>query len=404
MRKTATLLPLLTLATCLAASSSSYAATPTPAWDIQSIAAPTNFLPGEESGEDRYQVFITNSGGKATKPSSTITITDTLPKGLGVKSVELRSPRGSSPNISSGCQTLPPVGEVSTVSCEVTNALQPVSEPARLEPGNILFLQVKVTVPPTATGTLVNQVEVSGGEAKAVTEEFSNEASVEGAKAGFEEFASQLTGTDGLAVSGADTRPYQFTTTFAVNTVSEVPGSLGPVVAAEGNLREVEVALPPGLAGNPAAVKQCTAQQFNTNLGGEGASNLCPDSSAMGVAVIQQLEGDAGSGGGVSVPIYNLVPPKGMPAQLGFRVLEAPIYINTKVRSDGDYGITAYLENVTEAQRVTAARMMIWGVPWDPSHDTQRGLCATPRGGRARWKGKGRRWGFCGCRARARAR
>jgi len=95
-------LPLLTLALCLAAATSSSAATPAPAFDIQSIAAPTNFLPGEDSGEDRYQVSITNSGGAPTKASSTITITDTLPKGLGVKSFELRSPRGGSPVISSG--------------------------------------------------------------------------------------------------------------------------------------------------------------------------------------------------------------------------------------------------------------------------------------------------------------
>ena len=63
------------------------AATPAPAWDIQSISAPTNFLPGEASGEDRYQVFLTNSGSKPRTDQSPITITDTLPKRLGVKSL-----------------------------------------------------------------------------------------------------------------------------------------------------------------------------------------------------------------------------------------------------------------------------------------------------------------------------
>jgi hypothetical protein len=362
------------VAFCLAASASAAAATPSPAWDIQSISAPTNFLPGEESGEDRYQVFLTNSGGEPTDESP-ITITDTLPKGIGVKSVELTAPRGISPNISGGCKAPLTSAEVTTISCEVTNALLPGDEPARLEPGDALLLQINTTVPSGAAGTLVNHVKIEGGGAASVTAEAENQATSEDAKAGFEEFKAQLTGPDGLPVSGADAHPYQYTTSFAVNTITEAPGMGHPVVAAEGNLREIEVKLPPGLVGNPTAVGRCTAQQFNTNLGfgGPVGSNLCPDSSAVGVAVIQQLEGLPKS---EPAAIYNLVPPKGMPAQFGFRTLEAPIYINTRLRSDGDYGITAYLENVTEALRATASRITIWGTPWDPSHDTQRGLCA----------------------------
>jgi hypothetical protein len=65
-----------------------------------------------------------------------------------------------------------------------------------------------------------------------------------------------------------------------------------------------------------------------------------------------------------------------MPAQFGFQVVGLPIYINTRVRSDGDYGATAYLHNVTEAQRVTASRISIWGTPWEASHDPLRGECA----------------------------
>ena len=169
------------------------------------------------------------------------------------------------------------MGEVTTVSCEVTNALLPGDEPARLEPGNVLFLESSTTVPPSAAGTLVNQVKVEGGGAATVTAEAENEASTEDAKAGFEEFEAQLTGPDGLPVTGADSHPYQYTTSFAVNTITEAPGSGQPVVAAEGNLREIEVTLPPGLVGNPTAIERCTAQQFNTNLGpASAAANECP--------------------------------------------------------------------------------------------------------------------------------
>jgi hypothetical protein len=370
----------LVLLAALAAPRAQAAAPASPAWDVQSIPMPTNFIPGEEGGEDTYQLFLVNSGAKATD-GSPITITDTLPKGIGVKGLELRAPRGANPTIpAGGCEAPATVGEVTTVSCEVTNALLPKVEPARLEPGEGLLLRIETTVPPTASGTLVNRVEVKGGGAATVSAEAENQAGVEDAEAGFQEFKAELTGPDGLPVSAADSHPYQYTTSFAVNTITTKPGAGRPLIAAGGNLREIEVALPPGLAGNPTATERCTAQQFADTFTAAGNvfANRCSTGSAIGLVMVQQLEG----GPGVTVtPLYNLVPPRGMPAQFGFLVTGAPIYINTRVRSDGDYGVSAYLENVTEANRVTASRVTIWGTPWDESHDSQRGLCGAAHQG-----------------------
>jgi hypothetical protein len=349
------------------------ASTESPAWSIQSIAAPANFLPGEASGEDSYQLHLTNSGGAPTYESP-ITITDTLPKGIGAKSLKLISPRGGNPEINEGCAKPVTVDEVTTVSCKVTEALQPESEPARLDPGNELSLEVKVTVPASASGALFNRVRVSGGGAVTVSSEAENQASAKDAKAGFEEFRAELTGPDGKPATRADSYPYQYTTTFAVNTISGSGGSSAPLVAAGGDLREIDVDLPPGLVGNPTATSRCSAQQFNTL--GSGV-NECPAGSVVGLVTVQQLEGGSGN---TSIPLYNLQPPQGMPAQLGFQVLGAPLYINTKLRSGGDYGITGYLENVTEANRVTAARITIWGVPGEESHDPLRGVCAQTGG------------------------
>jgi hypothetical protein len=353
----------------------------TAAWSIQALSAPTNFKPGEESGLDGYQLHIANSGGAPTDHSQ-ITIVDTLPEGLGVKSITLNPPRGGGDLGPAACETQT-AAAVSTVTCKVTDALNPVLEPARLNPGERLVVKIKVTVPPSASGILENQVEVSGGGAKAVSIDSQNEATEAEAPRGFEEFRAELTGPDGLPITGADSRPYQYTTSFAVNTAIAPPGSVNPLVPAEGDLKEIEVKLPPGLAGNPTAIKRCTAQQFNTIHGfttsfGENLTpNACPDASAVGVAMIEQLEGNGSS---LKVPIYNLVPPPGMPAQLGFQVASAPIYIDTALRSGSDYGVTAHLHNITEAQRVSAARVSVWGVPGDPSHDSMRGFCAEAGG------------------------
>jgi hypothetical protein len=358
------------------------AASPSPAWSIQALAGPTHFKPGDESGFDRYEAFITNSGAAVTDDQSTIEITDTLPEGLGVKGVVLRASRQPLNDFGpSACET-ETSGEVSTVTCTVEEGLPGAKEPATLFPGEAFLLLVRLKVPPTAAGPLRNQVAVEGGGAETVSAESHNVASEEEkAPAGFQEFHATLSGADGKPTTDADSHPYQYTTSFAVNLDPSPPGSEGPFVAAGGDLKEIEVKLPPGLIGNPTAAKTCTAQQFNTLEGAtpiEGGTttvNQCPDNSAVGLVNVQQLEGT----GEVSIrtPLYNLAPPKGMPAQLGFQpVLGLPIYINTKLRSDGDYGITAYLENTSEVKRVTAARVAIWGVPVNPSHDRQRGRCA----------------------------
>ncbi len=365
------LLGAATLSALIVVPAAPAASTPVPAFAIQSLAVPTNFAPG---GKAAYQVFVTNSGGETTDQSE-ITITDTLPAGLEVEGVLLYGPRNGT-LISKDCEVAV-VGEVSTVTCKVTDALLPKYLPAKLFPTNQLLLEIKVAVPADAAGTLTNQVQVEGGGAAPASAEAENDASAEDTPAGFAEFKAELTGPDGLPVSAAASHPYQYTTTFAVNTAPPPPGATWPVPAG-GDLRNIEVALPPGLAGNPTAIDRCSAQQFYTikavvtPLGGDSYPNECPPGSAVGVALVEQLEG-----GGFSrkLPIYNLIPPKGMPAQFGFQVREAPVYINTKLRSDGDYGISAYLTDVTEAQRVTASRITIWGTPWDKSHETVRGRC-----------------------------
>jgi hypothetical protein len=354
------------------------AATAAPAWKIQSLPAPTNFNPGDESGVARYEVFVTNEGGEVTDQTP-ITITDTLPVGLVVKKLELNPSRRRVDISGPACETTV-VGEVSTVSCEITNALFPAVSPAKLYPDNQLFLQIYVGIPATVSGTLTNKVEVEGGGAAPVSTLASNQASDEEAPVGFQEFKAELTGADGLAATAADSHPYQYTTAFAVNLEPSPPGAAYEFVPAGGELKGIEVALPPGLAANPTAIARCSAQQFNENHSvfsvegdADATPNECPADSAVGVAFLEQLNG---SGSIRQSPIYNLIPPKGMPAQLGFQVLGAPIYINTKIRSDGDYGSTAYLTNVPQAERVTASAITIWGTPWEESHDRLRGECA----------------------------
>lgn len=370
------LLALAVLSALLAAPQALAAPALEPSWSVQPLAAPTNFKAGDESGVARYETFFTNNGGAATDGSD-VTILDEVPVGLTVKDAQLRTGRQFLPK--SVCETTT-AGEASTVTCTVEESLPGGHEPARLLPTEAYLLEVFVSIPPTASGPLVNKVTVEGGGAGTKVAEAHNQVAEGKASAGFQEAHAELTGGEGEQVLGAASHPFQFTNFFGVNLDPAPPSSTLPFVPAGGDLKDLVVELPPGLVGNPNAVPRCTAQQFNTvhavedELGGLTAVSECPDASAVGVVNVQQFEGF----GLLSNrdPLYNLVPPPGMPAQLGFQVgLGIPVYINTKLRSDGDYGITSYLVNLPQVKRVTAARATIWGVPAAPSHDRKRGTC-----------------------------
>ena len=48
-------------------------------------------------------------------------------------------------------------------------------------------------------------------------------------------------------------------------------------------------------------------------------------------------------------PVFNMVPPPGVPAQFAFRVILSNVHINFHVRSGTDYGVTASLHGLSEA-------------------------------------------------------
>jgi hypothetical protein len=375
------------------APAASAAPVPSPAWSLQATAAPSYFVPGDASGGALYDVFLTNSGA-VPSDGSPITIVDTLPAGLGVKKVEVTTERqrfNDLNGLGEICDTQTAAG-VATVTCELTEAPTPgvsaPTKPALVDPGEQVLVKIRLTVPDgEAVVPLTNQVAVQGGGAEAASAESDNRIDPackdtrECTPAGFQTFRSNLTGADGKAATGAASHPFQFTSAFAVNLNLAPAGSMLPYVPARGDLKRIEVTLPPGLIANPTVTALCTARQFNATHGTDVGSlsvfpNECPDASAVGVALLQQIEGKGEIWS--HAPIYSLVPPPGMPAQFGFQpTFGLPVFIDTAlVRGPEGFTVRAFLRNITEAKRVTSAQTIFWGTPADPSHDPLRGHCA----------------------------
>jgi hypothetical protein len=182
-----------------------------------------------------------------------------------------------------------------------------------------------------------------------------------------------------LTASGTtDTRagghPYAVRTTMDFTTMMTA-GQNGPVVAPTENLKDVVIDFPVGFAGDPTNVPQCPDAQLDTNT--------CPPNTQVGTVEARQGQGgpDIGS---ITSPLYNLVPPPGEPAEFGFTPALFPVRIGVKVRTGGDYGITAIAHDLPQPTAITGSTITLWGVPADPRHDAERGLLCqdTPPFGR----------------------
>ncbi len=168
------------------------------------------------------------------------------------------------------------------------------------------------------------------------------------------------TNADGTPDTQAGSHPYEMTLNFALNNAGGVHPAGGP-------LRDLSIKLPPGLVGDPHAVPQCSRQQFILGLGGE-----CPPDTQVGTERPSlNPRGEEGYGDwAVRLPVYNLVPPPGEPAEFGFQFAGSLILIDTSVRSGSDYGITGTARNL--AQQIVYNSITFWGVPDEASHDHER--------------------------------
>ncbi|HEV2858583.1 MAG TPA: hypothetical protein VGW80_09300 [Solirubrobacterales bacterium] len=169
--------------------------------------------------------------------------------------------------------------------------------------------------------------------------------------------------------------PFVYRLGFALNTKpSPFPEGgdfgLGPEPIPDGTLKDVRVELPPGVAGRPQAIPQCTTADFTPP--GFGGLAHCPTASQVGIADLD-LGLSAGWHSRAKIPIYNLVPPEGVVARIGF-VPTVPVVVDFKVRTGDDYGVTAIVRNTSQGVNFYSSIMDLWGVPADPRHDAERYL------------------------------
>ncbi|HET8567339.1 MAG TPA: hypothetical protein VFL77_12805 [Solirubrobacterales bacterium] len=303
----------------------------------------TTVAPGDEVA---FHVTIDNAGSIPTDGSE-IRMTITLPPGMTGVSAE-----GSLPLSCSN-----PSG-ATVVICTGNQVFGPN------EPGWDSELILKVQVDPSVPeGPRTASIRVEGGGAP-VAEQTADPVQVTDAEPGFgvEAFDAQIS-TEGATYTQAAGHPELQSSEFDVNTHTDPNPAVGDIWPVE-DLRDAVISLPPGLVGNLAAFSQCTSSQL-TN-GDFEPHPLCPPESQIGT-IIARI--------GIMfrpIPLYNMVPPPGVPARFAFNVLGVVTVLDAGVRSSGAYGIDVTVKTVPQGLPVVGNSIYFWGVPGDPAHDHER--------------------------------
>jgi hypothetical protein len=244
--------------------------------------------------------------------------------------------------------------------------------PGVVHPYEEIEMRIGVRVAGASSGEPNNAVTVSGGGAKLET---LSKPLRFGPSNGFGVADYQMIAEEegGAASVQAGGHPFQLTTitTFATSEAALQPKEQQPA----GMPKDVTSRLPPGLIGNPTPLPQCSDLQFTTLEPPSGEHDECEAKTAVGVATITY---DVAPGGLTTtrVPVFNLAPRAGEPARFGFEIAKVPTYLDTSVRTGGDYGVTVKVPNITEIAGIISSKITFWGVPGDPVHDNLRGwLC-----------------------------
>jgi uncharacterized repeat protein (TIGR01451 family) len=341
-----------------------------PGWYLTGRSYPTNISPGG-TGLIELQVF--NVG--AADSNGTVTVTDTLPAGLeATEAGELRFAGGISPSFLQIEHNLWHCTGTTVVTCTSDPANMPhiaggaggstgAAPPPGEGPNHVPQIAIAVRALPGAPEDEQNRATIAGGGAPTPA------STVEPVKIssspppfGFAGWDVWFSNADGTLDTQAGSHPYAATFSFDLNNVPRSPEEGGGFRASGGDVRNIEVRLPPGLVGNPNAVAQCTLQEFNGEFGGKE----CPPGSVIGFDDAEIL-----GGGQNRQRVYNMVPPKGVAAEFAFVLNGVTVFLDSGVRSGSDYGITTKADN-TPQRDVIANFLTLWGTPDDPSHTRWR--------------------------------
>jgi len=309
-----------------------------------SMLAPDHVTPGKTAA---FWVSVINVGDEAL--SGSLTVRYTFPDGMSVSDPV---PDPDAPG--AACA---PSGQVDECVIDVTG----------VPFGRTLVYPTFSVVDAGATGTLTGEVEVSGGGASnAVTVPLSFDTAPIG-PFGIDSMDVAFVDNPVWQPGQAGSVPREVDTAAEVRSEAIANFDFAPltVVSPTESFRDVVAHVPAGLVGYPPSTPaRCTSAQLQ-QPSSSAQVPACPRDSQIGLALVNGKD---------TVPVYNLVAPRGAPAMFGFFYQGLIVNLKARVRPS-DYGIDIVTSKAPSSVPISKFEVQLWGVPADSSHDTIRADC-----------------------------
>ena len=170
---------------------------------------------------------------------------------------------------------------------------------------------------------------------------------------------------DPLTQAGA--HPFAITTDIQFADKKNDKGETVP----DGSPKDIIASLPPGLVGDRGAVPFCKNEDF-LFVDDKNEASKCPEETVVGVLRVR-TPGE--TEGGDLGPAFNLAPPPGAAAKIGFILAHVPVALLVKVNPAYPHNLIASVQNTSDVEPLGGTSLTIWGDPSDEAHDEERGKC-----------------------------
>ena len=177
---------------------------------------------------------------------------------------------------------------------------------------------------------------------------------------GLKDLDVTFTDEAGAPVSQAGAHPFAMSTNIDINTKPE-PAFPEIGVVPDGEAKDLTVHLIEGFGGNPSVAPPCSTVDF--------IERRCARSAIVGM--VRLVVGDPNTI--EVVPVYNLTPPPGRVAKLGFIALGVPVPIEASLEPEPPYDVYAEVTNIPNLVMFYSSRLTLWGVPAAKAHDAEVG-------------------------------
>ena len=322
-----------------------------PVWRVEPFSDST--MPSPDARFE-YLADVANVGSAASD-GEPVEVTVSLPPGITVSSARI------------GEKTCSGVGS-GVVDCVVTGVIPPPPETNKLK------LRMVATVGAGLSGTLDTVFKVAGGGG-AVVEAVDPVRVVASPFFGLAGFDTATTLASGTVATVAGSHPFADVTDFALDTVDEEGGVLRGLGWSVEPLRDAGSDLPPGLVGDPSVMSRCTSAELGNGVGATGGAPLCPSASQVGTVAVARKGANFGlaSTDATRIPVFELVPPPGVPASFGFNYQGSSVELDAHLRTGGTgYFLSVEGQGIPEGLAIASNRIVFWGDPASEAHDAER--------------------------------